>query len=161
MKVQIIKVPGDNHCFFHSMIHHLKRNTNSSLKLKLSVKKLRTLVAKTISKLSNNDIDKSFVNFYLNDQNMSLKQYTQNIQRNMWAGPLEAFALSKALKIRIQIFNKSDLSKKGKSYVIKSDPIIDFGDKRKQPLRVVIYGFDFISSIKTGCHYDALEVVTS
>ena len=159
MKVKIVNVPGDNHCFFHSIIHHLKPFANSSLKLKLSVKKLRTIVAKSISQISNNNVDKSFVNFYLNDQNISLKHYLRNIQRNMWAGPLEALALSKSLKIRIQIFDKSDLSKKGKIYKIKSDPIIDFGDKRKKPLRLVIHGFDFRSSIKTGCHYDALEIV--
>ena len=159
MKVRIVNVPGDNHCFFHSIIHHLKPIANSSLKLKLSVKKLRALVAKTISKISNNNINKSFVDFYLNDENISLKHYTQEIQRNMWAGPLEALALSKALKIRIQVFNKSDLSKKGKLYSIKCDPIIDFGDKRKKPLRLVIYGFDFKNSVKTGCHYDALEIV--
>ena len=159
MKVKIVNVPGDNHCFFHSIIHHLKPSANSSLKLKLSVKKLRTLVAKTISKISNNNIDKSFVNFYLNDQNISLNHYIREIQRSMWAGPLEALALSKALKIRIQVFNKSDLSKKGNSYLIKGCPIVDFGDKRKKPLRLVIYGFDFTSSVKTGCHYDALEIV--
>ena len=159
MKVRIVNVPGDNHCFFHSIIHHLKPISNSSVKLKLSVKKLRIVVAKTISKISNNNIDKSFVNFYLNDQNISLKHYTREIKRNMWAGPLEALALSKALKIRIQVFNKSDLSKKGKLYSIKGDPIIDFGDKRKKPLRLVIHGFDFRSSIKTGCHYNALEIV--
>jgi len=159
MNVRIVNVPGDNHCFFHSIIHHLKPIANSSLKLKLSVKKLRTIVAKSISQISNNNVDKSFVNFYLNDQNISLKHYLRNIQRNMWAGPLEALALSKSLKIRIQIFDKSDLSKKGKIYKIKSDPIIDFGDKRKKPLRLVIHGFDFRSSIKTGCHYDALEIV--
>ena len=158
MKLKIIKVPGDNHCFFHSIIHHLKPNANSSLKLKLSVKKLRTLVAKTISKISKNNIDKSFVSFYLNDKNYSLKHYLHNIERNMWAGPLEALALSKALKIRIQVFNKSDLSKKGKYYKVNNDPIIDFGDKRKKPLRLVIYGFDFKSSVKSGCHYDALEM---
>ena len=159
MKLRIVKVLGDNHCFFHSIIHHLKPTANSSLKVKLSVKKLRTIVAKSISQISKNNIDKSFVNFYLNDQNISLKKYTREIQRNMWAGPLEALALSKALKIRIQIFNKSDLSKKGKLYKIKNDPIVDFGDKRKKPLRLVIYGFDFNSSVKTGCHYDALEIV--
>ena len=159
MKVRIINVPGDNHCFFHSIIHHLKPISNSSVKLKLSVKKLRIVVAKTISKISNNNIDKSFVNFYLNDQNFTLKHYLQEIRRNMWAGPLEALALSKALKIRIQIFNKSDLSKRGNNYYIKTDPIIDFGGKRKKPLRLVIYGFDFKSSVKNGCHYDALETV--
>lgn len=159
MKVQIVNVPGDNHCFFHSIIYHLKPTANNSLKQKLSVKSLRTIVARTISKISKSNIDKSFVNFYLNDQNISLKNYLHDIQKNMWAGPLEALALSKALKIRIQIFNKSEISKKGKTYYINGNPIIDFGDKRKKPLRLVLYGFDFKSSIKTGCHYDALEIV--
>ena len=58
MKVKIVKVPGDNHCFFHSVIYHLKDTTNNALKLKLSVKQLRCLVAKTISKISNKSFNK-------------------------------------------------------------------------------------------------------
>lgn len=160
-KFTIQKVPGDGSCFYHSVLVGLRNKPlSSSLKSKINVKYLRKIIAKRIELMYKNDIDKSFVDFYLNDTTNNLEKYLKATMNNMWAGPLEAYALSKALKIRIQVYNFSDLKKHQNYYKTSKDPIIDFGDKRKKPIRVVIYGFDFTDT-NTGCHYDALITLPS
>jgi hypothetical protein len=161
----IQRVPGDGHCFFHAVIHHLKgKEIIASVKSKLSVSYLRKLTIKSIKRLYQNPIEKSFIDFYI-EKHDNLDDYLSDLNSSLWAGPLEIYALSKALRIRIQVFNYSDLKrikslkKNGKRiYKITEQPIIDFGDKRRTPVTVVIYGFNFDEN-DSGCHYNALNSI--
>ena len=76
----------------------------------------------------------------------------------MWAGPLEAMILAKILNIRIQIYPKQKLRRtgaKGVYSVRDEDAVVDVGDMRRVPMKLVSYGFSPKDGL-TGCHYNAV-----
>ena len=158
MKYKLIKVPADGHCFFHAVLHFYKQKPqHSTLKRNYTIFELRKKTASYIRKLYADPQEKSFVDFYVNEEHTNIEKYLAKVKKNMWAGPLEIYAISKALKIRIQIYNFDYFSKAKGVFTTESKPLIDFGDKRRKPIKLVIYGFDFNKS--SGCHYNVLEPI--
>ena len=163
MYVKIHKVPGDGNCFYHAICAHLSCMFKGTARVVPSVHKLREQVAKLFdcvldSKNKSFSELRSYAMFYIQDANMTRAQYKKGIKTNMWAGPLEAILLSKILRLRIQVFSKSDLKRSQKErslFVIKSEPLIDAGDKRRIAVALVLYGYDAALNM-TGCHFDAL-----
>ena len=161
-KVKIHSVPGDGSCFYHAVRIHLICRYSGTNYTVPSVKRLRKLTAYNLMKVMKSRTKsfaemQSYAMFYVQDANMTLNSYMSGMKKTMWAGPLEAMLLANALKMRIQIFSTSALrkSKKAGIFKIKEEPLVDTGDKRRTPIRIVIKGYNQVKG-HTGCHYDAL-----
>ena len=152
------KVPGDGSCFYHAVIAgYNRRNVDAS--------RLRNMVANVYSKIINGTNKKlqkeyeSLLLYYANEQDVSPATYANQTRSCMWAGPLEVELLSKVLKRRIAVYNRKDLKGKKKDKCVYNldgvEPLLDFGDKRRNPIMVVVSGYK-PSSNAFGTHYDAL-----
>ena len=160
MLVKIHKVPPDGSCFYHAVSFLFLCKTSGNKTLPISVPFLRQLVASQIRKIISKPSHPlhSMASFYINDLNMTVNSYITDTLNSLWAGPLEALILAKALKIRIQIYPKQTLRRTGVKHIFSvsySDAIVDAGDKRCPPLKLVLHGYN-ISKNLSGCHFDAL-----
>jgi len=151
MLVFIKEVLANGSCFYNSI--SAQTNINSSY--------LRDSVANFLQNVALDPKHKfmSQLVFYADDQKLSIPKYIEKTRKCLWAGPFETEILSLLLERRIQIYNMKDLEKYSISdciYDLKHiSPIVDFGDKRKRPLMVVIHGYKPKKG-KHGYHYDAL-----
>ncbi len=155
-------MPGNGSCFYHSVALQLKDAVLvGSLKFSASVTSLRNMVAAIMEaalKHPNSEYY-SLLLYYSDEQNMSPKKYIAQTRKCMWAGPLEIQILATLLKKRIQVYSNSAIKKhkqsNGKYNLSKVTPVIDFGDKRRQQIKIVILGYN-PNNNEYGVHYDAL-----
>ena len=159
MKLAVIKrVPGDGSCFYHAVLAG-----NETVKIRVT--NLRKKIANVYAKINQNRSTPlaskygSLLQYYAREQNMTTKKYIEQTQKCMWAGPLEVEILSRILNKRIAVYDKKDL-KRRKLYdcVYNMDgikPLLDFGDKRRKPIMIVIGGYQ-PSAQQFGKHYDSL-----
>ena len=157
-----IKVPGNGSCFYHSVVTHLTTPVKlGKLCFSPTVKTLRNLIASILAAALKNPNHEyhSLLLHYSDEQNMSPKKYIVNTKKCMWAGPLEIQILADVLKKRIQVYNYTELKKykhkNGLFDVNCATPLIDFGNKRRKRITILIKGYK-PNNNQFGVHYDAL-----
>lgn len=156
--VVIKKVQGDGSCFYHAVTAASDRPHTNFTKLRNMVANVYSTVVKGTNKKLKEQYE-SLLSYYAGEQNMSPAEYADQTRKCMWAGPLEVEILSKVTKRRIAVYDMNDLKHNARYKCIYNladvKPIIDFGDKRRTPIMVVIRGYKPLSN-KFGTHYDAL-----
>ena len=159
-KFAVVKrVPGDGSCLYHSVVAGMNvRNDTSSRHLR---EKVANVLAKVLGG-SNKVLSQTYLSllmYYAGEQNVTPARYIRNTRACMWAGPLEIEILSKIIMRRIAVYNMDDLRPKkilGCVYDMNGvEPILDFGDKRRNQIMVAISGYKPNSNM-FGTHFDAL-----
>ena len=133
-----IKVPGDGNCFYHALTKFLKLSQNGSLPYNHHVKLRNMVVDKMIENIED-------VAPYLTGDEDAADQIEALRIENEWnndASDLVSQYASKALNIKIVIYDVKNPQKESKKFMRRINGINQYNIQPAKPRHIVSYAFD-------------------